>query len=93
MGYICRMNETKKPLESLKLRKLNTNYIVIEKPLMIGPTLWWFPIKNTDGYAIDIWVTSNELYELYGDVTNSIDFDDFLTKAKSGNLELDKYNF
>lgn len=81
------------PIDYLKLNKANTNYIVTKKPFMIGPNMWWFVIKNDKDYVFDIDVTSKELFELYGEIINSIDFDDFMVKAKSGNLELEKYHF
>lgn len=72
--------------------RLNFNYIITKEPFMYDLNMWWFVIQNDEEYVFDITVSTNKLYELYGKVTG-LDFNNFLIKAKAGELELTKYKF
>lgn len=79
------------PTYKLRLNKLNLSYKITKEPYMIGNDLWWFVIENIDGYVLDIYATSKELFELYGELTN-LEYDDFISKAKAKELDLKMIN-
>jgi hypothetical protein len=72
--------------------RLKYYYTIVKNPFMYDFHKWWFVIKNDEDYVFDIIVSTDELYELYGEVTG-LDFNDFLMKAKAGELDLTKYKF
>jgi hypothetical protein len=71
-----------KPIDRLKF-----NYKITKEPFMYDLNMWWFVIENDEGYVFDITVSTDKLYELYGDVTG-LDFENFVIKAKAGELNL-----
>jgi hypothetical protein len=73
-----------------KFKKEDINLKIIKNPLMIGPNKWWYVIEDENGYIIDKQCTSRQYFKIYKHKTgdNSLKFDEFLAKAKSGEIDL-----
>lgn len=77
-----------KPVDILlRNKREDLTYTITKEPFMVKNNLWWFIIKDSSDYIFDITVSTKELYELYGDITN-LSFDEFVTKTKAGELNL-----
>lgn len=57
---------------------------------MIGPNRWWYVAEDENGFVIDKSCTSKQYFKIYRHKTGdtSLSFDEFLKKAKSGEIDL-----
>ena len=70
-------------MRTLKTLPTN-NYTVTKEPFMFQNDKWWFVVQNDENYVFDVDVSTDELFKLC--VEN--DFNEFLTNAKAGKLNL-----
>lgn len=53
---------------------------------MIAPNRWWYVVENE--FVEDRYCTSLQYYRLYKDRGGNLAYDDFLSHAKSGEIDI-----